>query len=117
MVCETAVGTSPTLDYKIPKGSNRLKTALRHAANAIGNLKEANLYNFFIRISIRKGRTAAITATARKLAMIIWNMVVKKEPYNLPNHSELLDQKRKRILRELRNKMAKFEIQPAEVTI
>lgn len=53
------------LSNKIPRGSNRLKIALRQAANAVGNLKEANLYNFFIRISIRKGRAAAITATAR----------------------------------------------------
>ncbi len=28
-----------------------------------------------------KGRMAAISATARKLAVIIWNMVVKKVPY------------------------------------
>ena len=31
------------LSNKIPKGSNRLKIALRHAANAIGNLKETHL--------------------------------------------------------------------------
>jgi len=38
-----------TLSRKIPRGSNRLKIALRQAANAIGNLKEANLNAFFIR--------------------------------------------------------------------
>mgnify|MGYP002876791640 CR=1 FL=1 len=105
------------LSNKIPKGSNRLKKALRQAANAIGNLKNANLYNFFIRISIRKGRTAAITATARKLAIIIWNMVVKKQPYNPPNNYEFLDQKRKRLVKEMRKKMAKFDIKTTELTI
>ena len=38
------------LSSRIPKGSNRLKTALRLAANCIGNMKNANLHNFFIRI-------------------------------------------------------------------
>jgi transposase len=103
------------LSNKIPKGSNRLKIALRQAANVIGNMKNANLNNFFVRISIRKGRSAAITATARKLAIIIWNMIVRKEEYapNIPY--EFLDQKRKRIVRELQNKIARFEIMTDEL--
>lgn len=104
------------LSSRIPKGSNRLKIALRQAANAIGNLKEANLYNFFVRISIRKGRTAAITATARKLAMIIWNMIVKHVPYNPPNQYEFLDQKRKRKVREMQKLITNFNIKPDEVS-
>ncbi|HKJ49738.1 MAG TPA: IS110 family transposase [Christiangramia sp.] len=103
------------LSSKIPKGSNRLKIALRQAANAIGNMKEANLYNFFIRICIRKGRSAAITATARKLAMIIWNMIVKKVPYNPPNPYEFLDQKRKRKVREMQKLITNFNITPEEI--
>ena len=31
------------LSHKIPKGSNRLKIALRNAANAVGNLKDSDL--------------------------------------------------------------------------
>lgn len=65
------------LSHKVPKGSSRLKIALRNAANAIGNLKETPLSNFFNRINYRKGRVSAISATARKLAVIIWNMVIK----------------------------------------
>lgn len=103
------------LSSRIPKGSNRLKIALRQAANAIGNMKEANLYNFFVRISIRKGRSAAITATARKLAMIIWNMIVKKLPYDPPNPYEFLDQKRKRKVREMQKLITNFKITPEEI--
>jgi uncharacterized membrane protein len=55
--------------------------ALRNAANSIGKLKDTALSNFFKRIAFRKGRAAAISATARKLAVIIWNMIVKKIPY------------------------------------
>src|SRR5215210_2083962 len=70
------------LSHKVPKGSSRLKIALRNAANAIGNLKDTPLSNFFNRINYRKGRVSAISATARKLAVIVWNMVVRKQPYN-----------------------------------
>lgn len=103
------------LSSKIPKGSNRLKIALRQAANAIGNMKDANLYNFFVRISIRKGRAAAVTATARKLALIIWNMIVKRVPYNPSNQYEFLDQKRKRKVREMRKLIHKFGISTDEL--
>ncbi|WP_160164156.1 transposase, partial [Nafulsella turpanensis] len=61
------------LSSRTPKGSNRLKIALRQAANAIGNLKDNHLTNFFNRVCFKKGRPAAISATARKLAIIIWN--------------------------------------------
>ena len=98
------------LSNKIPKGSNRLKIALRNAANAIGNLKDTHLSNFFKRISFRRGRPAAISATARKLAIIIWNMIVKAIPYNPPTIYEFLDQKRKRKVKEMKRLIHKFDI-------
>lgn len=69
------------LSNRVPKGSNRLKIALRQAANAIGNLKDTHLSDFFKRVDYRKGRHSAVSATARKLAVIIWNMVTKKIQY------------------------------------
>lgn len=100
------------LSHKIPKGSNRLKIALRNAANAIGNLKDSTpLRDFFHRINFRKGRTSAISATARKLAVIIWNMVVKKVPYINPNEYLFLDQKRKQaVLNRIKKQIDKFAL-------
>ena len=67
------------LSISISKGSNSLKIALRNSANAIGNLKFSTpLRDFFHRINFRKGRISEIFATARKLEVIIWNMVIKK---------------------------------------
>ncbi len=83
------------LSSKTPKGSNRLKIALRNAANAIGNLKDTHLSNFFNRICYRKGRTVAVSATARKLAVIIWNMAAKQIPYKPPMEYLFLDEKRR----------------------
>ena len=97
------VSGGKVMSSKVPKGSKRLKIALQNAANAIGNLKVSTpLRDFFHRISFRKGRVSAISATARKLAVIIWNnlsrifgMVVKGIPYINPQGYLFLDQKRK----------------------
>ena len=69
------------ISNKTPSGKNLIATALRQAANSIGNQKDHELTPFFKRIAFRKGRIAAITATARKLAVIVWNMITKVEPY------------------------------------
>ena len=104
------------LSNKIPKGSNRLKIALRHAANAIGNLKGTHLSDFFRRVAYRKGRATAVSATARKLAVIIWNMVTKKIAYNPPMEYLFLDQKRKlRLVQNIKRNIAKFELKPEDV--
>lgn len=103
------------LSNKIPKGSNRLKIALRQAANAVGNLKDTSLSNFFKRIAFRKGRTSAVSATARKLAVIIWNMLVKKVPYKPETNYEFLDQKRKRKVQEMKKLIHKFDITPDDL--
>ena len=103
------------LSSRIPKGSNRLKIALRNAANVIGNLKDTALSNFFKRIAFRKGRVSAISATARKLAVIIWNMLVKKVPYKQDTTYEFLDQKRKRKVMEMKKLIHKFDITPDDL--
>src|SRR5690606_6286755 len=83
------------LSNRVPKGSNRLKIALRQAANAIGNLKDTHLSELYRRVEFRKGRHAPVSATARKLAVTIWNMVTKTIKYDPPKPYLLLDQKRK----------------------
>lgn len=103
------------LSHKVPKGSNRLKIALRQAANVIGNLKDTPLSDFFHRINFRKGRPAAISATARKLAVIIWNMIIKRQPYNNDHGYEFLDQKRKRKVKEMKKLIHKFDIKTDEL--
>ncbi len=100
----------------MPKGSNRLKIALHQAANAIGNLKEGYLSCFFRRINYKRGRATAVSATARKLAVIIWNMLVKGIPYSPPIEYLFLDQKRKlRLVSRIKKNIAKFELKPEDV--
>lgn len=106
------VSGGKVLSSRVPKGSNRLKIALRNAANAIGNLKGSTpLRDFFHRINFRKERVSAISATARKLAVIIWNMVVKGTPYINPEGYLFLDQKRKLgLVKRIKKQIDKFAL-------
>jgi transposase len=104
------------LSHHLPKGSSRLKIALRNAANAIGNLKEGHLSDFFRRICYKRGRATAVSATARKLAVIIWNMLVKGISYNPPTQYLFLDEKRKLgLVNRIKKQIAKFELQPEQL--
>lgn len=104
------------LSHHLPKGSNRLKIALRQAANVIGNLKEGHLNDFFRRINYKKGRATAVSATARKLAVIIWNMLSKGEQYNPPTEYLFLDQKRKMgIVKRISKQITKYDIKMEEI--
>jgi transposase len=111
----TKISSGRVRSSKIPKGSNRLKIALRNSTNAIGNLKDTALSNFFKRIAFRKGRISAISATARKLSVIIWNMLLKKVPYKPETNYEFLDQKRKRKVMEMKRLIHKFDITPDDL--
>lgn len=104
------------LSSKVPKGSNRLKIALRQAANAIGNLKDTHLSDFFKRVAFRKGRQAAISATARKLGVIIWTMITKKIAYQPPREYLYLDQKRKLgLVKRIKKQIDKFDLKPEDI--
>ena len=104
------------LSHRIPKGSNRLKIALRQSANAIGNLKDTELSDFFRKVAFRKGRQSAVSATARKLAVILWNMLTKKEPYKPSKEYLFLDQKRHlKMVERIRKNITKFDLKPDEL--
>jgi transposase len=102
------------LSNRIPQGSNRLKIALRNAANAVGNLKDSDLAKFFKKIAFKKGRQTAINATARKIAVILWNMITKRQPYMPKNNYLFLDQKR-RIVSRMRKQIADLGINPDDL--
>ncbi len=91
---------------------------MRNAANAIGNLNDTHLSNFFKRVQYRRGRIAAVSATARKLGVILWTMIVKKVPYQPPTQYLFLDEKRKlKIVKQIRKTIAKFDISTTELQI
>ena len=100
----------------MPKGKHRLKDALQHVAIAIGfNLKSGALHQFFKRIEYRKGKQAAILATARKLAVIIWNMMTKKVPFNYIQEEDYLLKIREKQIKALNRKILSLNVKPNEL--
>jgi transposase len=99
-----------------PKKKNKLSLALQRAANAIGNnLKSGILHQFFIRIKTKKGYMEAVVATARKLAVIIWNMLAKKEPFKIMDDELYKQQVKTQTIRNIQRKLKKWNIQPEEL--
>ena len=93
-----------TISSRTPKGSNKFALALRNAANTISNKKNGALVSFFKRIAYKKGRAAAITATARKLACIIYSMIIRQEEYRpmgSEQYQELIKLKRINSIRKM----------------
>jgi hypothetical protein len=96
------------ISSRTPKGKNKFAIALRNAANTIDRLKEGALTSFFKRIAYKKGRAAAVTATARKIAIIIWNMITKKleyQPIKQEHYIEIIKGKRIAAIKKSMKKM------------
>ena len=100
----------------IRRGVNVMSTALRNAANTIGNMKaDIPLTKFFKRLAFKYGRAAAISATARKLAVIIWNMIAKQQSYQQPSNEQYDQRIRQITLKNIQRKISKLGIQPEDL--
>jgi len=104
------------ISSRTPKGKNKFAIALRNAANTIDRLKEGMLTSFFKRIAYKKGRAAAITATARKIAVIIWNMVTKKQEYEPIKQEYYIEMMRAKKIAAIKKSMKKMGITTVELS-
>jgi transposase len=104
------------ISNKTKRGKNRLAKAFMYSANAIGNMKEGDsLVHFFKRIQRKKGRAVAITATANKLSKIIWNMLVKKLPYQPIISVTYKNKIRHNQIKNIQKKIRELNIQDGEL--
>jgi len=92
-----------------------LSEALQHVANVIGNMKDNPLSEFFHRLAYKKGRMVAITATARKIAGIIWNMLTKKQQFKYLEPNDYKEIIRNQHIKRLQKKIKQLEISPEEL--
>jgi len=93
---------------------NKVSTALRVAAASLERSDSA-LGAFFRRMRNRHGRPKAITATAHKLARIIYYMLKHRQPYQDFGADYYEQQYRSRVLRNLNRQAARlgFRLEPA----
>jgi len=103
------------LNSRTDKKKNNVAQALRISANALRKSKEGYLAHFFKRILFKKGDAVAITATARKIAVIIYNMLTKNEQFNEIDMKQYSEKLRKQKVRNIQKQINNFGIEMAEL--
>lgn len=88
---------------------------LLHSANTIGNSKKGHLKSFHSKISYRLGRKAANKAVARKLSVIIYHMLTKKEAYKPIDETESTAKMRAKAIKTIQSKLKKHNIKIEEI--
>jgi len=96
------------------KGNNRLTAHLRLAAVAVGRSNSA-LGAFYRRLATRIGKAKAVTATARKIAVLFYNTMRFGMTYEDPGADRYEREYRDRVVKNLHRRAAEFgfSLQPA----
>lgn len=94
--------------------ANKTAQALRMAANALYASKTA-LGAFFRRMRARLGAPKAITATAHKLAIIIYNMLAHKKPFHEVGQEEYERKYRARSIANLKRRAKNMGFELVEI--
>jgi hypothetical protein len=89
------------------KVRNRAAQALRMAAQSVGRTDTA-VGAFYRRLRARIGHRQALTATAHKIARIVYQMLKHHQPYQALARQEYEQQQRERELKALQRKAAKL---------
>jgi transposase len=99
------------------KGNRRAAQALRLAAQTLGRTQTA-LGSYYRRLRARKGPTTAITATAHKLARILYHILTHRTPYQPQSQETYEHHLRQRAIRHLKRTATRlgFTLLPQPVT-
>jgi transposase len=92
------------------KTKNRANTAFRMAAQAVSRSDSA-LGAFYRRIRAKHGAPKAITATAHKIARLVYFMLKERKPYQDPGQEYYEEQYRQRAVQNLQRKAHKLGLQ------
>jgi transposase len=103
------------LSSKTQKNKSPLRQAFKQAAIAVAKNKESPFSIFYRRMAANKGKGTAITATARKLAIVVYNMIQNKLPYTPQPIEEYQEKVRKLKIKQIQRTIAKFELKEEEL--
>jgi len=101
----TEITGGKVLRSRTQPSANRAAKLLRMAAMSLGRSDHA-LGAFYRRLAARAGKAKAITATARKLAILVYRMLRDHSAYRERSAEDYDRQQRSRILRGLRKRAA-----------
>jgi len=110
----TKISGGKILSSKTRRTNNRVASLLRLAAMTVGKTDSA-LGAFYRRLSARVGKAKAITATARKIAVLVYNLLRHGKSYRDPGAQYYEEQHRARVIRNLKRRAQSlgFTIEPA----
>ncbi|NER32075.1 MAG: IS110 family transposase [Symploca sp. SIO1C4] len=103
------------ISRRTPKNNNRVAKALRLAAQSLARSQTA-LGHFYRRIRAKQGPAKANTATAHKLARIIYFMLVRRTPYQPPTLERVIEARQKKKLTRLEKQARKLGLQLTPLT-
>ena len=100
------------------KSSNRIAARLRLVATSVGRTETA-LGAFYRRLAARIGKAKALTATARKIAILFYRAMRFGLRYEDPGADQYEQRYRERVVRQLQRRAAQFgfALQPTEVSV
>ncbi len=100
---------------KTRKSKARLRIAFRQSAIGLAKVKDNPLAHFYHRMASRHGKGTAITATARKLAIIVYNMIEKREAYRPQPLAQYQQKVRTQKIKHIQRTIQKLKIEAHEV--
>jgi len=101
------ISGAKVLKNKTMKTKNRAGQAFRMAAQSVGRGKSA-LGAFYRRLRARQGPEQATTATAHKIARIVYYMLKHRQPYRTLSAADYDEQQHHRELKSLQRRAAKL---------
>ncbi|TAG99132.1 MAG: hypothetical protein EAZ16_15140 [Sphingobacteriales bacterium] len=73
------------------------------------------MVQFFKRIAYRKGRAVAITANARKLSVILYNMITKKQDYKPAEPIQPSEKSKNKIIKAMKQNIEKLKLSKEQI--
>ena len=103
------------ISSKTKKNKSRLKHAFRQAAIGMAKRKDQPLAHFYRRMASKHGKGTAITSTARKIAIIVYNMLQYKQAYQPQSLVKYQQRVRQQKIKQIQRTIQKFEVKLQEV--
>lgn len=114
----TKISGGKVLSSRTRRGGNRVTSLLRLGAVTLGRTDSA-LGAFYRRLSARVGKAKAVTATARKLAVLVYKLLKHGESYVDPGAAYYEQQHRARVLGNLARRASAlgYKIEPVAAAV
>ena len=109
------VSGGKVLSSSTRKNKSRLRKAFKQAAIGVCRKKDSVLAHFYRRMAAKHGKGTAITATARKIAVIVYNMLQKREAYRPQQLKDYQEKVRTQKIKQIQKAIQNFEVQEHEI--